>query len=799
MSDNIIKILPTELDGNSRYAIRVRTINSFGTVSEWSDSIIADTYDAGTSTGGKLVLTANGMIAYDPNGQTSLVYSGTNTVSRTNFVINPSFEINTNGWTALTSSAISRITTDFYVGEPAYKACLRVASSGATLKDVGFITAAANRTFSTSGRVYTASAYVKALVSQVSIKIGIVFYNSTGDVIKTVYSYSPRVVNADGLWARVSIIGTQAPNATASIGVILASAAPMTSGQAFLVDGVLGERSSTLGDYFDGSTSLGATKWNGTAHFSTSIFDFSSPYFVDGGVFTAGTLQTAVDVGVPQAASPYYGKAGVKMSTSGVQGYSGLQATPSFSLATDGKFRVGNLNNYMYWDGATLTIAGNLAAGVIDIGGSDSTSFHVDATGRMWMGGAAYSTAPLKVSSTGALTVANTTSSAVLDATGSVSGNTMPTLAFTGTGYGYNSGGITATGLLWMSAGTNINMRSTAGSVIINSNVDTQLFGNVTMFNNATVIGNLTVGDYTNLTANMTIFDTGYLNSYSATNNWFRPYDGANMHIKASAGSIYFDTDGTWYWRTIAGTARMSLSNGAQLEVVGRAWAKQDDAGSSYTTSTILAGNNSTVASVAIWTNGYASQFRMSSSAQDVYLRNYNDSAYPIFYTDVVDMSSRRYKRSIVPFGRSLSAGAESALSALSRIDVVTYKRNHSEMIPDRKGRFDERRAAALARLNKIRSDQGLEPYVKVHVCGEDCIGSANAPCQVYINGEKDLPGIIAEDLNEILPGCVQVDPHTGNAEGIKTLSLLAVTIKALQEMKDLVESLEAKIAVLEK
>jgi hypothetical protein len=397
MSDNVIKIIPNELDGNSRYSIRVRSVNSFGVTSDWSEVLIIDTDDASSSTGGRLALTSNGMIAYDANGQTSFVYSGESAGSRTNLVVNPSFEINTNGWTSVQSS-ISRITTDFYVGETSYKASLKITANAAS-SNVGVITALGDRIPVSTGQIYSASAYVKAIASQVSLKIGLSFYNSVGTLIKTVYSLSPREVLADGLWTRISSLGTTTPNNATSMGVTIVSSSVMANSQSYLVDGVLVELSSTLGDYFDGSTSIGATKWSGTAHYSTSTFDLTSPYFVDGGVFTAGTLQTAVDVGV---GSPF-GKAGVKMSVSGIQGYSGLQATPSFSLDTAGKFRVGGLNNYIYWDGNTLTVAGNVAAGTIDIGGFDNTSFHVDASGQVWSGSGSFSTAPLKIYSTGVL------------------------------------------------------------------------------------------------------------------------------------------------------------------------------------------------------------------------------------------------------------------------------------------------------------------------------------------------------------------------------------------------------------
>ena len=53
--------------------------------------------------------------------------------------------------------------------------------------------------------------------------------------------------------------------------------------------------------------------------------------------------------------------------------------------------------------GASGTFTGdlsgaNISGGTIDIGGSDSTSFHVDTDGNMWLGASTYASAPFKVS-----------------------------------------------------------------------------------------------------------------------------------------------------------------------------------------------------------------------------------------------------------------------------------------------------------------------------------------------------------------------------------------------------------------
>jgi hypothetical protein len=62
---------------------------------------------------------------------------------------------------------------------------------------------------------------------------------------------------------------------------------------------------------------------------------------------------------------------------------------------------------------------------------------------------------------------------------------------------------------------------------------------------------------------------TGYLYSSSAVDNWFRPYDGGNMHIKAATGGMYFDNDGAFHFRTIAGAEIVSFNASTQRVGIG--------------------------------------------------------------------------------------------------------------------------------------------------------------------------------------------------------------------------------------
>ena len=75
-----------------------------------------------------------------------------------------------------------------------------------------------------------------------------------------------------------------------------------------------------------------------------------------------------------------------------------VQSSSGFRLTADG---------IIYAVGAV--IAGAISASTIDIGGADATSFHVDINGNMWLGDAAFATAPAKISNAGAGTFSSIT------------------------------------------------------------------------------------------------------------------------------------------------------------------------------------------------------------------------------------------------------------------------------------------------------------------------------------------------------------------------------------------------------
>jgi hypothetical protein len=92
--------------------------------------------------------------------------------------------------------------------------------------------------------------------------------------------------------------------------------------------------------------------------------------------------------------------------------------SPNFLQGSSG-WKISEDGDVEFNDG---TFRGSLAAGKIDIGGSDSTSFHVDTSGNMWLGADSFDTGLFSVSSAGVLTARS----------GTIGGSTLGDSTITG-------------------------------------------------------------------------------------------------------------------------------------------------------------------------------------------------------------------------------------------------------------------------------------------------------------------------------------------------------------------------------
>jgi hypothetical protein len=500
----------------------------FGTPSDWSESLIVDTGAAGLASARRLMINGDGMVGYDARGQMIFNFSSTPMI-RTNLVTNPSFEVNTVGWEALTNTTIAQFSSDYFVGDPTEtEASLQVQASTAG-SSIGFVTSSVRRMNGTAGLPYTVTAYVKVPTGQaaVGLKIGFRFYSATGTLITETVSFVTNQITSTQNWVRISNVAATAPDGTSKIGVVIYSSSAMTLGQYYLIDAVMVEQSAVLRDYFDGSTSIDQTTWDGVAHDSFSVWDNNSIYSVNGGVFTESVIQTSREA-----------FSGVKITKDGIRGYApGAPPTETFfldaatgSLTINGaappagdkvpvggaaadvnsnsttisgnKIRTGSITSNGYvgvLDGSAFSTTGTtfnlingtisaknwrinssgdvffigaIAGGTIVIG-SGASSFNVDEFGNMWLGNASFASAPFRVSAAGdvtasslTLTNATITSSSFNTAT---SGNRVILSGSTITIYSQTSSGSTATGKIYFdqpSTGWLSQIQSTAGLAI---------------------------------------------------------------------------------------------------------------------------------------------------------------------------------------------------------------------------------------------------------------------------------------------------------------------------------------------
>jgi hypothetical protein len=220
----------------------------------------------------------------DPN--TSWVGTANNSIStriqryRVNYIKNPSFVVDTTGWTAIDAGVtISRSTAENLFGTTGSLSI--VSADVATGSGAELTRTSSYRLPVTEGGVLTGSAYLKQGVGTRTYQVQLDFYTTaTGTTpISSVTSAGPTLSSA---WTRYSISGTvPAGAAFASLSIRRTSTGSISD--SCFVDGVLLERSSNLlRPYFDGSvndeglidTTLNSHSkydaWVGTAHDSYS-------------------------------------------------------------------------------------------------------------------------------------------------------------------------------------------------------------------------------------------------------------------------------------------------------------------------------------------------------------------------------------------------------------------------------------------------------------------------------------------------------------------------------------------------
>lgn len=202
--------------------------------------------------------------------------TGTVTTVRTNRVTNPSLETITLPWAGGTgaNTTVARSTTQAHTGTYSLRAT-RTTSTGLMVVYGPGVTV-------TPGLDYTVSLYVRADTVGRNCSLYVKFYDTVGNLLGSASSAGN---DGTGSWARFSVTAT-APSGAVALALEMAWAS-VPVGEHHYLDACLIEQSTTLGSYFDGSTTdTGAFTydWLGTAGqsqstrtTSTTAFDYSEP------------------------------------------------------------------------------------------------------------------------------------------------------------------------------------------------------------------------------------------------------------------------------------------------------------------------------------------------------------------------------------------------------------------------------------------------------------------------------------------------------------------------------------------
>jgi hypothetical protein len=173
---------------------------------------------------------------------------------------------------------------------------------------------------------------------------------------------------------------------------------------------------------------------------------------------------------------------------------------------------------------------------------------------------------------------------------------------------------------------------------------------------------------------------------------------------------------------------------------------------------------------------------QMRAASGRLYIRSHNDGGYHTVYAIISNQSSRDEKQDIIEWSPPVPVSAGSmanpeyatTMSLVNQLNVVSY-------------RWDKERYCIA---NEVCEDD--PEHDDTHICGRDCDGSVDEPCNYYKQWERGTIGLVAEEVGEVIPQVTDIDMGSGENKAIDGLALTAVLVKALQEIDARLSALEA-------
>jgi hypothetical protein len=189
---------------------------------------------------------------------------------RVNYIDNPSFEVNIDGWNQFGSATLARSTAESFTGSASIEVTATTAGAGAQRGTTGV----GNMIPLVGGPgTYYISAYVKLASGTASGTYSLrhlQYEEETSGSTVAAGTVGSQSLSYTGDWVRLSASFTK--NTSANFAIIRVSTATANVGEIFYIDSVMLEKSDTLRSYFDGGSN---GFWSGTANAS---FSGATPY-----------------------------------------------------------------------------------------------------------------------------------------------------------------------------------------------------------------------------------------------------------------------------------------------------------------------------------------------------------------------------------------------------------------------------------------------------------------------------------------------------------------------------------------
>ena len=507
-------------------------------------------------------------------------------------------------------------------------------------------------------------------------------------------------------------------------------------------------------------------------------------------------------------------------------------------------------------DADTLNLTGTLSVGdALDIGGSDTSSFHVNTDGDMWLGAATYGSAPFKVSKAGALTATSVSASDVfvsgvaitpsqVDAAMNMDDESTLTSNFTASGSGtfrtassgarvqISSASSTPIIEFFDSAGSvtgQIGYNSTADKIymsgsstplnFVTSSSETPAVGNtisritfsanVLDFENA--VGNsrpyIRIGDTTQTNKYLIVDTDGKLDYSSASvTGGVTSITAAGELSLTGAGTgdvtiTHADSDHSdlFYTKSVADlllAAKADSSHGTHVSSSSAVTALNSEQGD--VTVTVDSTGGSFVTTVTTTTdtitfnknvNGYlgeatpyGSTKKIGISASNRYTSMYASGFYGTFYGQNINASSKHIKENIVDTALGLDFLNDLEVKDFTMIDTDTFgSKKYTGFIAED--------------IQKYLDDNDLDYKLTEDYSGDyEYKDSCSHPI---------VPGPDAEDqtrtyMHDTVEECEAYMPDENRHPHLYFNNFIGPLVKAVQELSAKVDSLTARIEVLE-